>query len=165
MGEAGQAFEEAMKYALAQLHWYDVHSIYALYLFRIFGVISILSAISVTYLAASLKSENELFLRLPKKNLVAALSALSALSISVSGFFAWNAAWVGYRSAQFQIETLIQNAKIEKLQSIEENDKTRLFKISRELVSQVGTIVSDETKTYFDSVKSPDGPQGTGSNL
>lgn len=158
MGEAGQAFEEAMRYALEQLNWYDSHSIYALYLFRIFGVVSILSAISVTYLAASLKSEDELFLKLPKKNILAALSALSALSISVSGFFAWNAAWVGYRSAQFQIETLIQSAKVEKLQSIEENNKAELFKISRELVDEVGKIVSDETNAYFKSIKDPVGP-------
>lgn len=148
-----EAFKIAIEYADKQYHWYQNYGNVKLYLFRISGVIAILSTILITYLSATLDSTNPIILGFRKSILIAILAAFSAVSVSLSSFFGWKSSWESHRVAQFQIEALIVDAKIQQQKILTSGVEEDLFALAQSLTTKVRDITSEETVRYYSGQK------------
>ncbi len=154
MDQANEAFGIAVDYASNQIIWYQLNGTVKLYLFRSAGVISILATILVTYLSATLDNEKPTLFGFRKNVLIAVLAASSAMVISLSSFFGWKSSWESHRLAQFQLEALIVESRIQKLKIEKNGTDTELFELAHSLSTRVREIVSEETIKYYKSVTS-----------
>ncbi|WP_085904572.1 hypothetical protein [Kiloniella majae] len=149
MDEANQAFLVAMGYAQKQISWYEFFGLFKLILFRGAGALSIICAIFIAYFSATLGDNKATFFNFSKKNLITTLAILSALSVSLSGFFGWRAAWESHRIAQFQIEALVVETKIRKLELESDKDIAGIFILAKRLSQETARIVEEESSEYF----------------
>ncbi|WP_120495843.1 hypothetical protein [Kiloniella sp. EL199] len=149
MEEASQAFLVAQEYAQKQIDWYSLFGITKLILFRITGVLSIVCAIFIAYFSATFDDNKLTFFNFSKKKLITILAILSALCVSLSGFFGWKGAWETHRIAQFQIEALVVEAKIQKFKLESDGDVAGVFILADELSQKTATIVQNESTDYF----------------
>jgi hypothetical protein len=147
--EANQAFFVAQAYAQKQIDWYGLFGTSKLILFRVAGVLSIVCAIFIAYFSATLDDNKVTFFNFSKKKLITILAILSALSVSLSGFFGWKGAWESHRIAQFQIEALVVEAKIRKLKLESDGDIAGVFMLANELSQETARIVHEESTEYF----------------
>ena len=149
MEEAIAAFKIAEAYAQEQLDWYESSAFYKHMLFRTFGVASILIAVLITYFSATLTGPDDTIWRFKKKNLIAGLAAVSAISIGLSSFFDWRGAWESHRTAEFYIKKTLNEARIEELKLRGTSDFNRVFTLAKSLTTDVNDVVSRETLQFF----------------
>ncbi|MFS8184264.1 DUF4231 domain-containing protein [Pseudovibrio denitrificans] len=151
MYEAVEAFREAINYAQEQVEWYDFYAGLKLTLFRTAGVLAIVSATLITFLSANLKDPEQKIGRVKRKNIIALLAVVSAISVSLSSFFEWRSSWESHRHAQFKLEALIKTATIKKLELQQGANAAELFVLAGWLTDNVQTIVSEETSKFYSS--------------
>ncbi|KKJ75405.1 hypothetical protein WH95_18335 [Kiloniella litopenaei] len=156
MEEANQAFLVALEYAQKQIDWYQFFGISKLILFRVVGGLSIICTIFIAYLSATLDDKKTTLFSLSKKKLVTILAIVSALSVSLSGFFGWRGAWESHRLAQFQIESLMVETEIRKLKLESDGDVAGVFMLANELSEETARIVQHESSEYFSFIPSID---------
>lgn len=143
----------AIKAISDKLDWYKSSANWKFYLFRATGVAAILSSVLVTYLSANIDNQKVPLLGLKKKNLVSVLAALTAVSISLAGFFGWRSSWESHRLAQLQLEALVTNTKIEMFRLKANDDDKALFNLAHSADKALNEIVFKETQGFFSGVK------------
>ncbi|MGG9998615.1 DUF4231 domain-containing protein [Pseudovibrio ascidiaceicola] len=151
MYEAIEAYREAVNYANEQIEWYFFYAGLKLILFRVAGVISIVAAILITFLSANLNDPEKKIGSLKRRNVIALLAVVSAVSVSLSSFFEWRASWESHRHAQFKLEALVKMTAIKKLELQQEGNPKAIFALAGSLTDNVRNIVSEETVTYYSS--------------
>lgn len=132
-------------------HWYKKHKSPARLCFRITGATVIIFSVTIPAILAY---------EFPKKDILVAIMALSiAVFTGFNTFFKWGEKWQGYSRSELAISHLIGLWQL-KLQEAKrhENMSNRLSEAgeaTKQLLEDVGKIVSRETENYFSNVQWP----------
>ncbi|MCY0095293.1 hypothetical protein [Hoeflea ulvae] len=164
MKEALDALDIAFSYAESQIYWYQWNGTLKFWLHRFSGVFAILSAVFVAYLSASSSDKPEVLFGYKRNKLISLFAFASAVTISLSSFFAWENSWRSHRIAQFQLESAVNSAKIEKLKFLRDGNEVELLELAGKLSMDVGAIVLDESAQYFNGLNSTNKSIETGRN-
>ncbi|WP_350334243.1 DUF4231 domain-containing protein [Coralliovum pocilloporae] len=151
MEEALAAYQVAVAYATKQIIWYESSADMKHLLYRGVGLVAICASILITFLSATMNRPDQKIGAFRTGYVIAALAAISALSVAAAGFFEWGSAWESHRITQLRLEALVEISHIESLKLTAAGDKQGIFTLAERLAEEVRGIVETETTGYYDS--------------
>ena len=131
--------------------WYRRNKNSARILFRTSGTFVIVFSIAIPVITTSAH---------PEKDLIITIMALAiAIFTGLNTFYKWGEKWQSFIRSELAIAQLISLWKLEVIKAEKLQDETEqlnlLDKATKQLVDEVGIIISQETEDYFSKVEWP----------
>ena len=133
-----------------QIKWYRDKAYRHRLWFRWIGGITLFISISLPFVVGLPTDPTK------KAHIATSVAWLLAVFGGASGFFQWSKNWQSYTEAYMNLERLLMKWELLVSKSIGDESVLQVVqKAAENFVLDAGTVITDETKNYFEEVKFP----------